>query len=128
MHRDQRVPTTMTRCAFYPIADITFQCWVLLNSCYRNWMYCVSHFNTWTVFIHSSGIDTVEILLSTAEKSLIMCREQCSLIEETKEWTEYPASHKSLLMKNCRKVYLALSKRQNQHKPVNQSLEKEPNK
>ena len=68
--------TTMPRCAFHPIPDITFYCWVMLKRCYRNWIHCFSHINTWTVSMNSSSIDSAKLLLSRRAKCLIMCKKQ----------------------------------------------------
>ena len=91
------LPTTMPKYAFQPTAAILLFCWVTLKSCYRNWTYCVSHIDTWTVSIHTSSIDSVEILLLSATKCSIMWREQFFFKKKktkTEEWTECPASRK----------------------------------
>ena len=96
----------MPKCAFYPIADITFFCWVMLKSHYRNWTYCVSQINTWTVSIHCSSFDSVELLLSRVVTFLKTCKEQSTLTEETLR-----NAKKRPLKKNYRKHSLSSSQK-----------------
>ena len=59
---------------FLPKCSYPFYCWVTLMSYYRNWTHCVPHINMWTVSIHCSSMDSIEILLSRMVKCLIMCK------------------------------------------------------
>ena len=48
-------------------------CWVTLKSCHKNWTLCASHIIRWTVSMHSSSFDSVEIL-SREVKGLKLCK------------------------------------------------------
>ena len=71
--KSSALPTTTPKCAFYPMADVTFFCRVMLKSCCRKWAHCDSHINNCTVSTHPSSIGSVENLLSRAVKCLILC-------------------------------------------------------
>ena len=103
------MPTTMPRCAFYSIADFTIFCWVALKSCYRIWTHYVSDINPSTVFLHSSSIDSLEILLSRAAKCLFLCKQQTVSIinQRNRGVAKCPASQKRLLKEKYRKHSLS---------------------
>ena len=46
------------------------------------------HINTWTVYIHSTSIDSVKKRLPTVAKCLTLWKEQSSSIKDSDEWTE----------------------------------------
>ena len=78
-----------------PLCRYHIYCWVTLKSCFRYWTYCVSHINMKTVVsIDSSGITSMEILLSRVFNCLVISREQTKLFKEKEKWTKYPASLK----------------------------------
>ena len=59
----------------------------------------LSHVNTWTVSIHFSSTVSAERRLPRVDKCSIMCKEQSTLTDETREWTKWPVLQKKLLTK-----------------------------
>ena len=87
-------PITTIRRVLYPLVNITSYYLEKLRNCYINWIHFVSPINTWTVFIPCSSTDSAEKLLQNVEMCLTMCKEQLTLITETREWTECRALQK----------------------------------
>ena len=117
------LPATMRKCAFCPIAHISFYCWMISKSCHTNWTQCVSRINNWTVSTHYSGIDSRAKLLPTVENFLPMCRGQVFSTNKTTEWIECAALQKKASRgKRTKNIPWAFSKRQNQRERLGQSL------
>ena len=89
----------------------------------------VSATNTWTVCIRLSSTASAAKFWSRADNSLINCRGQFISSTKTEERTDCPASLKRESWgKGTKNICWALSKRPNQRKLVNQSLQTELNK
>ena len=82
------LPTTMTRCAFYPVIDVTLYWRVLLKGYYRNWTQCAPHIKKLIDSRHYSNIDSVSELLPTVDDCLIMCKRPFISTNRKEEWTE----------------------------------------
>ena len=118
------IANAMIRYASYPVADIKFFCWVTLKSCCRNWIHCISYINKWTVSMHSSSIDSVEILLSSGQVLGNVQRSVC-FYEKKQEWTECLGLQKrDYWGKSTESILWSPLKRQSQRKPVDEFIEK----
>ena len=100
---------------------------VTLKSYCRNWTFYVSNINTWTVPIHCTSVDSVKILLSGVVRCSTMCKEQSILIKKRGVDRIPSIARRKSWPKSIESIVWAPSKRQNQGKPVDQSLENELN-
>ena len=96
-----------TKCAFYPNAEIAFFSGVTLKISHRNWTHCVPYINTGTVFMYSSGIDSVGILLPIVVRCLIMCRSSLFLSKKHRSGQNARIAKKRLLRNKYRKHSLS---------------------
>ena len=93
--------------------------------------HCVSHINTWTVSIHCSSIDSIEILLSRVAKCQVFANMQRAFYfnQRNRGVDRMPSNAKRDSWGNSTKnAYWDTSKRPNRRKLVDQSWETKLNK
>ena len=100
-------PITTTRRVIYPLVNIVLYYLETFKSYYRSWIHFASPINTWTVSIQYSSTDSVEKLLQRADKCLITCNDQLTLITEKSEWTESRALQKKTPEEKARKIFFS---------------------
>ena len=87
-------------------------------------MLSVSTINAWTVCVHVSSTDAMAKLLSSVDKSLIMCRQQFVSTTKPEVSTECPAWRKrNSWRKSTKNNSWAASKRLKRRNLVDQSLQ-----
>ena len=81
------LPTATTRCAFYPIADITLYYKKTLKYCYKKRTLSVSPTNKWTVYLFFSSIGSVTTLFGRNGQRFGNVQKKINFKEKTEEWT-----------------------------------------